>query len=278
MVFDFYYVWIGDLTADITQDCILLNIGDKCWKSGNHELVYNYQSVRRCRKLMIDSGGFNIFKHHLDYPFSVDYYHEFLEREIHPDVAVEMDYPIIDVTTSDPVKKREKTIDNFINQFDKDRTYQLMLAIQGADHTGRVNFLDHLAERFDLQKVEYFGIGGGGQWKSPGFVEGRVETIDYLNKRFNFPQIHILGFNYAALKQYIKVRGVVNFTSMDSANWYRPINHGYAYDKKGRLIPIAIGGFSIAEALGGCYNFAKQRLGEILQMQGHQPDMEVSLI
>jgi len=262
---DFYFVieepilltMKGRIKINHKEICVLQSVlmyyngKNKCFVHDHHP-IFN-----KCKYLMIDSGGFNIDKLYGTYPFTIRDYHNHLER-IKPDYAVSLDY-----NTNVPslmeyearVASMKTTINNFIEQFDMDRTYELILPIQGNGYEERLLFLDMLSQRIDLKKVEYWGVGGGGVKattlrQQDNFLEIRRLLCDHLNKKFNNPKIHIFGGTLTFIKKMLKKD--FHFTSLDTWSWGIPIKKGKTFDKNLNALLIRETDLSINEAKQRC--------------------------
>ena len=194
---------------------------------------------------MIDSGGFNILRHYSDYPFSINEYHSQL-NSINPDYAVSMDYStimladVIGTEYKDRLPYIIKTIDNYVEQYDMERDYKLLIGLQGNNIDEKINFMDILSERMNLSKVDYWGIGG---ITITGSVELMITNLNlrseinrYLNKKLNNPKIHHFGLSIVHLKKLFKYN--IKFTSVDSRSWEMPIQFGRTFDDDGKVVRI----------------------------------------
>jgi len=252
---DFYYVIEGGSVFDVRNNgfdvkpeeiCILQSIlrmyhtGHKCFDERRFLPVF-----KRAKQLMIDSGGFNILRRYPDYPFSINEYNTQL-NSINPDYAVSMDYSTIMLKDiiGDEYKDRLpyliKTIDNYVEQYDMERNYKLLIGLQGNDIDEKIGFMDMVSDRMNLNDVDYWGIGG---ITITGSVELmninlnlRTEITNYLNKRLNNPKIHHFGLSIAHLKKLFKYN--IKFTSLDSRSWEMPIQFGRTFDDNGTVVRI----------------------------------------
>lgn len=265
---DFYYV-IEDKSVFIIRNngfdikpediCILQSIlgtyhsGHKCFDNNKFSPIF-----KRAKKLMIDSGGFNILRRYPDYPFSVKEYNMQL-NSINPEYAVSMDYNTIMLSDiiGDKYKDRLpymiKTIDNYVEQYDMERNYKLAIGLQGNSVEEKIGFVDMLGEKMDPKKVEYWGVGGGTTSEMTMMNDHlflRAEISRFLNKKFNFPKIHHFGISFIHLKKLFKYS--VKFTSVDSWSWAMPLKVGSTFDDNGNSTRIRDTNQSISEAKQRC--------------------------
>jgi len=215
---------------------------------------------RKTKKLMIDSGGYNILRIYSDYPFTINEYNDVLNF-IKPDYGVSMDYNTASLIAKigDKYEDRKpymiKTIDNFIEQYDMDRSYDLIVPIQGNSYDEKIDFIDWLGERFDLKQMSYWGVGGGGitnmgSYIFDSFIDIRRRVCNYLNKKYNNPKIHIFGGNLSFLKSLLKYR--FSFTSIDTWSWGIPIKKGRTFGKDLEPIWVRNSGLTVSEAKQRC--------------------------
>lgn len=194
---------------------------------------------KRSRKLMMDSGGYNLLKKGLiNYPYSVLAYHRFLERVI-PSIAVSMDFNCsviyerdgVDIYEEQKIEMFEKTIENFVKQYEMKRDYELMIAVQGVPIEDKRLFLDMLDEKIPLKDVEWFGYGGR---VDPQIC---VLLIKYIKKKAPNYKFHMLGATYSDLKELLSKN--IEFHSFDTITWMRGIQFGgKTLDDDGNLILI----------------------------------------
>lgn len=279
---DFYFVIEEPLLlqlnkrikVDYSNMCILQSV--LMYYNGKNKCFSNYfhPIFNKVKKLMIDSGGYNILKLYPDYPFTVYEYHEKIEQ-IKPDYAVCMDYNtnammnMMGSRFKDRLPYMEKTVDQFIKHFDLNRNYELILPIQGNTFDEKLIFLDMVANNIDLKDVEYWGIGGGGVTadqtnETDGFVEIRRLLCNYLNDRFNNPKIHIFGGNLNLLKNTLKAS--FEFTSIDTWSWGVPIKKGKTFDNTFNAVYIRDTDLTINEAKQRCILKYQKDIDEIRQI------------
>ncbi|KKM91610.1 hypothetical protein LCGC14_1226820 [marine sediment metagenome] len=215
---------------------------------------------RRVKGLMIDSGGYNILQQYPDYPFSVREYNRHLNF-INPDYAVCMDYNTfglmgkIGTEYEDRLPYMKRTISNFITQFDMERNFELIIPIQGNTYEEKLGFVDMLEENIDLNKIEYWGIGGGGAggqeaYDENYFIEDRQHVCNFLNRKFKGAKIHLFGCNLTFLRSLLKYNFV--FTSTDTWSWGIPMKKGRTFDKNFESIWIRNSGLTMTEAKQRC--------------------------
>jgi len=233
----------------------------RTYDNKNKCFAQNFSNVfRQAKKLMIDSGGFNILKQYADYPFSVNQYNNQLNY-LTPDYAVCMDYNTFALRAKigeeykDRLPYMKRTIKNYLLQYDMERKFKLIIPIQGNTVEEKQGFIDMLEENIDLKKIEYWGIGGGGvggmeEYEHDYFVKDRQEICNYLNKRFNNPMIHIFGCNLTFLKSLLKYE--FSFTSTDTWSWGVPMKKGRTFDENLGNIWIKGSDLTITEAKQRC--------------------------
>jgi hypothetical protein len=197
-------------------------------------------TFKKSRKLMIDSGGYNLLKKKdtMDYPYSVLAYHRFLER-VNPTIAVSMDHNLsvilerdgIDVYEEQKIELFEKTIDNFVLQYEMKRSYELMIAIQGVPIEDKRLFLHMLDKKIPLNLIERFGYGGRVEPSICGLL------IRYIRKKAPNYKFHMLGATYSDLKDML-AQGI-EFHSFDTITWLRGIQFGgKTFDDDGNVVLI----------------------------------------
>ncbi len=280
---DFYFVVensflftrrTGNIWVDYTKLCVLQSVL-KSYDNKNRCFVNTFPDVfRNVKKLMIDSGGYNILKNYPDYPFTVSEYNDCLNF-INPDSGVCLDYNTASLIEKigdryeDRLPYMRKTIDNYIEQFDMDRNYELIIPIQGNSVDEKLLFVDMLGENFDLKQVEYWGIGGGGITNMDGdmydfFIEIRRQVCNYLNRRFNNPKIHIFGGNLTFMKSLLKYG--FEFTSVDTWSWGIPMKKGRTFDDNLDSIWIRESGLTMTEAKQRCILKYIDEIGKIMEI------------
>lgn len=194
---------------------------------------------KRSRKLMMDSGGYNLLKKGLkNYPYSILSYHRFLER-VKPTIAVSMDFNCsiiyerdgIDKYEEQKVEMFERTIENFMKQYEMKRDYELMIAVQGVSIEDKRLFLDMLYEEIPFKYVEWFGYGGRVDPQICGLL------IKYIRKKAPNYKFHMLGATYSDLKELLS--NSIEFHSFDTITWMRGIQFGgKTIDDNGDLVLI----------------------------------------
>lgn len=194
---------------------------------------------KRSRKLMMDSGGYNLLKKGLNnYPYSILSYHRFLER-VKPTIAVSMDFNCsiiyerdgIDKYEEQKVEMFERTIENFMKQYEMKRDYELMIAVQGVSIEDKRLFLDMLYEEIPFKDVEWFGYGGRVDPQICGLL------IKYIRKKAPNYKFHMLGATYSDLKELLS--NSIEFHSFDTITWMRGIQFGgKTIDDNGDLVLI----------------------------------------
>lgn len=270
-----------NVSIDPGKICVLQSIL-KTYNNKNKCFSNHFPEIfGKVKKLMMDSGGYNILKMYPDYPFSVREYHEQLEF-IKPDYGVCMDYntaalmDIIGDKYKDRLPYMKKTIDQFLLQFDMDRSYELVIPIQGNTIDEKLEFVDMLGERIDLEKVEYWGVGGGGitgmdNSSQNYFIEIRRSLCIYLNKKFNHPKIHIFGGNITFLKDVIRKNFI--FTSVDTWSWGIPMKKGRTFDENLESILIRKSGLTMTEAKQRCMLKYLQEVNKIKKLLAYESNI-----
>jgi len=205
------------------------------------EFKHDIEEVfKKSRKLMIDSGGYNLLKkkNMVNYPYSVLSYHRFLER-VKPTIAVSMDFNLSviferdgeDAYEKQKIKLFEDTIDNYLKQYDMKRSYELMIAVQGVPIEDKILFLDMLDKKLPLKFIEWFGYGGRVEPTICGLL------IRHIKKKAPDFKFHMLGATYSDLKDML-AQGV-EFHSFDTITWLRGIQYGgKTFDDDGNVVLI----------------------------------------
>jgi hypothetical protein len=180
------------------------------------------------------------------YPWTVYTYDQFLQRA-KPDIAVSMDYntSIVYEKSREQYRKVKidlftKTINNFAEQFDMKRDYELMIAVQGVPLEDKILFLEMLDEVVPLKKVEWFGYGGRVDVSLCNSLTTYLERID---KNFKF---HMLGATFSQIENMLK--SGISFHSFDTITWIREIQFGRTFDDSGKPVLLKNTSQSTVEA------------------------------
>jgi hypothetical protein len=203
----FYVVCDGQIYIK-ELDNVLISCG-LLWENGKFKDV----KLPKYRRLIVDSGGFQLLSTFKEYPFTYEQYYNFVER-LNPDYFVSMDYPC---DKKENAKENiEKTIDNLIKlkEFDDER---LIPVIQGYDFNDYLYCLDRLKSQGLLS--DYVGIGS----LVPKSIESAERIILALINELKGKKIHIFGLKIELLKN---PKIMENIYSFDTMSYLFRINYG----------------------------------------------------
>lgn len=176
--------------------------------------------------LIVDCGGYNVQVKHGEYPWSVESYNDWLNRNSGKvEWAPPMDYACEERFDDkwSYRKRMEKTLDNTIEQFDLEQDgWDLTPVLQGRSIHDYVEFYEWLRDH----GIPTDSVGLGTVCRISNTHE-IVSVERKLRKRTKIDNIHGFGVKIEAFKFG------ATFDSADSAAWVYPVSFGDYYEYSG---------------------------------------------
>lgn len=178
--------------------------------------------------LIVDCGGYNVQLKYGEYPWSIESYNDWLNRNSdRVDWAPVMDYACEDRFNDKwHYKERmEATLENTIEQFELEQDgWKLVPVLQGRNIQDYVRFYDWLSDHGI--PTDYVGLGTVCRLSNTRKI---VSMENKLRKRTDVDKIHGFGVKIEAYKNGAK------FESSDSAAWMYPVSFGDYYSYTGSV-------------------------------------------